>query len=196
MRVRLLLVLMFPAVLPAQLHLTARVGIADHGGHARDVSDADEPTFGPGVTRDASLALGVDRGPWRLGIVVRREAPDLVLAGHTSGIITRDALEAWHGGVELGRRVVGTPSRPTLHVVAGVGVTRWSFPGFDDPARNRLGGWLALDGALPVSGNLDGVLRLGFQRGASLFEEADLPEGYQSLAARRIELSLGLRWRR
>lgn len=196
MPVRLLLVLLLPVVLPAQFHLTARAGIADHGGHARDVSDSDEPTFGPGVTRDATLAIGVDRGSWRLGIVLRRETPDLVLAGHTSGIITRDALAAWHGGLEVGRRVVGGPGVPTLHLIVGAGLTQWSFPGFDDPARHRLGAWLALDGALPLSARLDGVLRLEAQGGQSLFEEADLPEGYQSLAARRIGLSLGIRWRR
>lgn len=196
MRLCLLLTLLLPAALPAQFHLTSRVGIADHTGHARDVTDEDEPTFGPGVTRDASLAIGVDRGPWRLGISVRRETADLVLAGHTSGIITRDALAAWQGGLELGRRIIGGLGAPSLHLLLGAGLTRWSFPGFDDPARNRLGGWLALDGALPLSRRFDGVLRLEILGSTSLFEEADLPEGYQSLVARRIGLSLGLRWRR
>ena len=196
MLVRLLLVLLLPAVLSAQFHLTSRLGVADHSGHARDVTDTDEPTFGPGVTRDVSLSIGVDRGRWRLGVTLRRETADLVLAGHTSGIITRDALAAWQGGVELGRRVVGGTGAPTVHLIAGAGLTRWSFPGFDDPARNRFGGWLALDGALPLSQRFDGVLRLELLSSTSLFEKADLPEGYQSLAARRIGLSLGLRWHR
>jgi hypothetical protein len=194
--VRLLLALLLPVSLPAQLHLTVRVGIADHGGHARDASDPDEPTFGPGVAGNGFFAIGVDRGPWRLALVTGRESPDLVLVGHTSGIITRDALAAWHGGLELGRRVVGPAGAPSIHLLAGVGITRWSFPGFEDPARNRLGGWLALDGALPLAARLHGILRLELMSSSSLFEEADLPEGFESLAARRIALSLGIRWRR
>lgn len=196
MPIRLLLALLLPAAMSAQVHLTSRFGIADHGGHARDATDEDEPTFGPGVTLDATLTLGVDRGPWRVAVVVRRESADLVLVGHTSGIITRDALAAWHGGLELGHRIVGAPGAPSLHVLLGAGFTRWSFPGFDDPARNRLGGWLALDGALSLSRRLDGVLRMELLSGKSLFEQADLPEGYESLTAHRIGLSLGLRWNR
>ena len=196
MPVRLLLALLLPAALPAQVHITTRVGIADHSGHARDLTDEDEPTFGPGVTRDAALALGIDRGPWRLAVTIRRETADLVLAGHTSGIITRDALAAWQGGLEIGRRLIGAPGAPSLHALVGIGVTQWSFPGFEDPARNRVGASLALDGALPMSRRIDGVLRLELLSGKSLFEDADLPEGYQSLAARRVGLSLGLRWHR
>jgi hypothetical protein len=194
--VRLLVALLLPAVLSAQFHLTARAGIADHGGHARDVSDPDEPTFGPGVAGDGAIAIGVDRGPWRIGLVVARETPDLVLAGHSSGIITRDALAAWRGGLELGRRLVGTAGASSIHLMVGVGLTRWSFPGFEDPARNRLGGWLALDGALPLAAHIDGTLRLELMRSSSLFEDADLPEGFEPLQARRVGVSLGLRWRR
>lgn len=196
MPIRLLLALLLPATVSAQFHITARFGIADHSGHARDGSDSDEPSFGPGVSRDGALAVGVDRGAWRLAMVVRRETPDLVLVGNTSGIITRGALAAWHGGVELGRRIVGNRGVAELHILAGVGATRWNFPGFDDPARNRLAGWLALDGGLPLTARLDGVLRLEAMSGSSLFEAADLPEGYESLSARRIELALGLRWHR
>jgi hypothetical protein len=196
MPIRLLLTLLFPAALPAQLHLTARLGVADHSGHARDEADPEQPTFGPGTTRDGTIALGLDRGVWRFAISVRRETPDLVLVGESSGIITRNALESWHAGIELGHRVAGHPALPSLHVLVGAGVTRWSFPGFDYPPRSRLGAWAAMEGATPLVGRLGGVIRLEGMRTASLFEGEDLPEGYESLSARRLGLSLGLRWRR
>jgi hypothetical protein len=196
MSARLLLLLLLPTLLPAQMHITARFGVADHGGHAENAADADQPTFGPGTSRDGTLALGLDRGAWRLALTLRRETPDLVLVGASSGIITRNALAAWHGGAELGRRILGSRDAPQLHVLLGVGVTQWSFPGFEDPARSRLAGTLALEGALGLSGPWHGVLRLEGEAGAGLFDRDDLPEGYQPLGARRIGLSLGVRWHR
>jgi hypothetical protein len=193
---RLLVMLIIPVALPAQLHLTARLGIADHSGHARNATDPEQPTFGPGTTRDGSFAFGLDRGAWRFSVLLRRETPDLVLVGETTGIITRNALEAWHGGVEIGRRLVGKHGASTSHLLVGAGYSRWNFPGFEDPARNRLGAWVAIEGGAPLLAHLEGVLRLEALTSASLFEASDLPDGYESLAAHRLGLSLGLRWRR
>lgn len=193
---RVLLALLIPVALPAQLHLTARFGVADHSGHARNASDPEQPTFGPGTTREGSFSFGLDHGAWRVSVVLRRETPDLVLVGETTGIITRNALEAWHGGVEIGRRLVGGQGESTAHLMVGVGSSRWNFPGFEDPARNRLGAWVAIEGGVSLFSHLEGVLRLEALTSASLFEASDLPGGYESLAAHRLGLSLGLRWRR
>lgn len=194
--VRLMITLLVPAGLSGQLHLTALVGVADHSGHARDLSDVEQPSFGPGTTRESALAIGIDRGPWRIALRFRRETPDLILVGETSGIITRDALAASHGGLEIGRRIAGGPAAPALHVIGGAGVTRWEFPGFEDAPRNRYGAWLALEGGLPLRSHLEGVLRLEALNTGSLFETEDLPEGYSARSARRLGLSLGLRWRK
>jgi hypothetical protein len=196
MRAGLLLSLLLPAALPAQFHATARVGVADHSGHARDDSDTEQPRFGPATSRNAAFALGIDFAAWRIALLIGRETPDLVLVGETTGIITRDALASWQLGLEVGRRLAGHAGAPSLHLLGGGGITRWSFPGFEDPAQTRLGAWLAVEGGTPLVPHLDGVLRFEAMRSGSLFETDDLPEGYQALAARRIGLSLGLRWRR
>jgi hypothetical protein len=80
--------------------------------------------------------------------------------------------------------------------MVGAGYARWQFPGFEDPARNRLSAWVALDAGVPLQSHLEGVVRLDLSTSASLFETSDLPEGYESVAARRLGLSLGLRWRK
>lgn len=196
MLVRLLIALFVPAGLSAQIHFTALVGVADHSGHATDLSDGEHPSFGPATTRESAIALGVDRGPWRIALRFRRESPDLILVGETSGIITRDALSASHLGLELGRRILGHRPEPSLHLVGGAGITRWEFPGFEDAPRNRYGAWLALDGGLPLHAHIEGVLRLEALTSTSLFTSEDLPEGYTSRSARRFGLSLGLRWRK
>lgn len=196
MRIRLLLSLLLPATLPAQWHLAVRTAVIDHAGHAFDALDAEEPTLGPADSRDIGVAVGLDRGRWRAAISVRTDRPDLQLVGGESGIITRGAFQNTDVGVEVGPRLLGRPGAPELHALAGVTVTRWSFPELQDPARNRLALTLATEGSLPLRGHLHGVLRLEGYLGASLFEDADLPEGYQARGARRLGLALGLRWRR
>lgn len=196
MLVRLLIALLIPAGLSAQIHFTALVGVADHSGHASDLSDAEHPSFGPATTRESAIAIGLDRGPWRLALRLRRETPDLVLVGETSGIITRHALAASHLGLEVGRRILGERAAPSLHLVGGGGITRWEFPGFEDAPRNRYGAWLALEGGLPLRSHIEGVLRLEALTSGSLFASEDLPEGYTSRSARRLGLALGLRWRK
>lgn len=197
MRTRFLLLTMLlaPATAAAQWHVTLRTGVAGHSAHADAGSASDEPSFRPGTGIVVAGAAGYEHGPWRVALMVGRETPDLVLRGDDSGLITPDALRALDLGLEVGRRVAGTPGSATLHLSGGVARTRWSFADVDEPPRWRWRGLAALDGALPLAGSLDGTLRLEGAREAGIFLADELPDGYRSHGAWRATMALGVRWR-
>jgi hypothetical protein len=195
-RLALLLILFAPASVVGQFHATAFLGFADHAAHARDHADPEHPAFQPGVSRAFGVAIGFDRAAWRFALVARTEAPDLILGGVSSGLITPNALEAMHVGAEVGRRVAGSGSLPSLHILLGAGVTRWSFPDFEDQPRSRFTGSAALESGIPLGRHFDGVVRLEVAATGSLFDAEDLPEGYEARTGGRGALALGLRWRR
>lgn len=196
MRLRLLALLLTPAALPAQVHLTIRTGFVAHAAHATDGAATGSPTFRPGTAGDIAAALGIDRGAWRAELSLRRAPADLVLRGSDIGVITPDALTATGLAVGLGRRLAGAPERATLHVMLAAERTRWSFPGLAEPARSSWGALVALEGAVPLGGRLHGVVHLDAARSGSLFSDDDLPDGFARKVASRIGLSVGLRLRR
>jgi hypothetical protein len=191
----LFLLLLLPAPAVAQLQLTARAGVVTHGAQADGSGAADDPAFRPGTALDYTVAVGIDRGHWRVALAASHEAPDLILAGKDGGVITPGAFSATEVALEVGRAVAGRSGGPRLHLVAGAARVRWSFSQLDEPDRWRWRGLLALDGALPLAGGIDGVLRLEGSREGGLFRADELPEGYQAHGAWRGAMALGVRWR-
>jgi hypothetical protein len=191
---RLLVLALFPALLPAQVHLTTRTGFVAHGPHAVDKTASDEPSFRPGTAGELALVLGIDRGEWRVAVFLRRAPADLILRGAEAGVITPDALRATGLGLEVGHLLAGRLGQPSLHLLLVLERTNWSFPLLNEPARHGWGGGAALEGAVPLGGRFAGILRLDGARTGSLFSEDELPQGYQRQPATRMGLSLGLRW--
>lgn len=193
MSTRLLMLLLVPVLLPAQVHLTSRVGFAAHGAHAVDRGGADSPSFRPGTGGEVVLALGLDRGAWRVALGARRGPADLILRGSEAGVITPDAITATGLGLELGRRLAGGASGPTLHVLLGAERISWSFPGLDEPSRSGWNAVAALEGEVPLGRMVAGVVRVDGARGSSLFTADELPDGFVVTTASRVGLSVGIR---
>lgn len=190
---RLLALLLLPAVLPAQVHLTVRAGFVAHGAHATDGTATGSPTFRPGTGGEIAAALGADFAAWRVEFAARRAPADLVLRGGDLGVITPDALTATGLAIGLGRRLVGGPGRATVHALLAAEWTRWTFPGLAEPPRSGWGGVLAVEGAVPLGGRLHGVVHLDAARSPSVFSDDDLPDGFARNAASRVGLSVGIR---
>jgi hypothetical protein len=140
-----------------------------------------------------AVGVGRDHGTWRVTLRGRRTHADLVIAGATAGIITTDVLRATAIGAEVGRRVAGTPGAAQLHLLVGVASERWSFEGLDDEARSVTLVTAALEGEVPLSRRLRGIVRLEGGTGTSLFEADELPDGFETRSGRRTALHLGLR---
>ncbi len=190
-----LLLLLLPAPAVAQWHLTARAAVIGHGAQADGSGASDDPAFRPGTDIGYTMAVGVDRHRWRLALAASHEAPDLILAGRDGGVITPGAFTASELALEVGRVVAGRSGGPLLHLMLGAARVRWSFSQLDEPDRWRWRGLLALEGALPLAGSIDGVLRLEGSREAGLFIVDELPDGYQAHGAWRAAMGLGVRWR-
>lgn len=186
---------LFPALLGAQIHLTGSLVIASHGGHSLESGAADQPRILPGPGLGGALTVGLDRGPFRLALVVDRQSgADLQVVGNESGVINRDQINATAFGLEVGARVIGSSDDPSLHLLAGVRSVRWSFVEALDPPTNRLGGVLAAEGAAPLGGGISAVLRADALLAGGILDAEQLPEGYQSETGRRLALMVGLRW--
>jgi hypothetical protein len=179
--------------LAAQVDVTIRAGTARHGAHARDPDAVDHPRFAPGDATTLAAAIGYRRGRTRLALAVRRESPDLVLRGDDAGILTPGVLTATSLSLAASRVVVGTPAVATLALEVGVSRLRWSFAGFDDPPHATWAGLGALEGALPLTRRLQGILRLEGNVGGSMFADEPL-EGYRTTTPLRASLELGLRF--
>ena len=190
-----LMILLVPTI-SAQVHVTAATALVEQAGHATDALDPEGATLGPDVSREVTLGIGIDRGIWRIELIAGRSSPDLLVIGASSGIVTRNVLESTGVTLAAGPRLFGGPHKAELHLLLGATLSRWSFPEFGDPDRNRISATLAAEGALPLAGAIRGVLRLEGSLGASLFDAEDLPEGYQTRGARRMSLGVGLRWQR
>lgn len=191
----ILAAILLPSLLGAQIHLTGSLVIASHGGHSLESSSEDQPRILPGPGLGGALSVGLDKGPFRLAIVVDRQSgADLQVVGNESGVINRDQINATAFGLEVGARVIGSSETPSLHLLAGIRSVRWSFVEVLDPPTTRLGGVLAAEGAAPLGGGISAVLRADALVAGGIFEPEQLPEGYQDEAGRRLALMVGLRW--
>lgn len=195
MRFPLVVVLLcaVPTLLPAQWHLTIGAGEAGTRGHAFAPDDSDTPALRPAPTRDVAVGLGRDHGAWRVAVRARRTHADLVIAGATAGIITTDILRAIAFGAEVGRRIAGDHDAARAHLLVGVARERWSFAGLSDEDRSLTLVTAALEGEVPLSGRLRGVVRLEGGTGSSLFAADEVPDGFETRSGRRTALHLGLR---
>lgn len=184
-----------PLPLAAQFHLAASAGAATAAGHARAPDEPGEPVLRPDPTRDAAISAGMDRAGWRLAARARRTHADLVIRDDEAGIVTVDVLRATALGLEVGRRLVGTPTTPALWLSGGVASERWSFPEIAEEARTRLLLTVALEGEVPLGARFQGTVRLEAGSSPSAFTTEELPEGFATERARRGAMHVGIRWR-
>lgn len=175
-----------------QLQLVASSGRA--AGHARADADPDRPEVAPHHPVTLGVTVVRPLGAWHLAGSVRRTHADLAISGGEAAVVTRGALRAWGAGVELGRRVVGTPSSPSVTLGLGASVERWSFPTSGGEPRFIPVGHGALEGRVPLARRWLGIVRGEAAVSGSLFTSSDLPPDYAVRVGRRWGIGIGVGW--
>lgn len=180
--------------LDAQWYAALTGGRAGTVGHARSTDDAPDSRAELLPWRPATLALriGRDLSDWRVGIEARRTTSDLAARGEGTVLVTTNVADAWGAGVEVTRRLAGGAGRPALRAGVGVLAERWSFDLDGGDARWRLAAQGVLDAGVPLWRRWSGVIRAEAALGRSLFDEAELPVGYELRPAVRHGVAIGV----
>ena len=180
--------------LTAQWHVALTGGRAGTAGHARSTDDVPDGRAELRPWRPATLALrvGRDLGHWRVSAEVRRTTADLAISGEATVVITTGAIDAWGSGIEVTRRIAGKPGKPALRAGVGAVAERWSFDLDGGDARWRLAAQGVLDASIPLWRGWSGVLRAEAALGQSLFDEDELPLGYEVRRAVRHGIAVGV----
>ena len=192
LRSTLLVLLCVTSPLTAQVEVTLRLAAVQDGAHATADAVIDAPRLRAGDGLEPALAAALRRGDWRIAVGVGRRTADLALRGEGSGILTVDALRAVTVGNELVRRMAVGSGAVSLGI--GITRTRWTFPGLADPARWRWGVVASLESELPLAAHWALVGRVDAMRHGGVFDEDELPAGYQRTTPIRLGVGTGLRW--
>jgi hypothetical protein len=185
-----LLVLSAPSALNAQWSVALLSGSATSHGDARDDSDPAHPEFHADRPATLTVAIARETGRWRVGVEAHHSTADLSEVSASAAVTTFRAFEAWGAGFELGIRLAGDPSRPTLRAGVGAGGDRWSFAGA--PARWRTAARGALEADFPIGRRWSVVVRGEAAAGPSVFTSEELPEGFKQRAMWRTGFALGI----
>lgn len=181
-----------PITLHAQWRLALLHGSANSHGDAQADIDPEHPELHAErpATWTFSLARGI--GAWRIEVGMHRTSADLAEVGGTSRISTNGVLAAWGTGIELTRRVAGRAGSTALLAGAGVTIDRWTFDLVDASPRTRWAARGVLEVDLPITPKWGAVIRGELLFGPSVFQSAELPEGFSTRAATRLGLVLGV----
>lgn len=180
--------------LSAQWHVALTGGRAGTAGHARSIEDVPDGRAELRPWRPGTIALrvGRDLGNWRVNAEVRRTTADLAISGEATVLITTGAIDAWGSGIEVTRSIAGGPGKPALRAGVGAIAERWSFDLDGGDARWRLAAQGVLDASVPLWRQWSGIVRAEAAFGRSLFDEDELPAGYELRSAVRHGMAIGV----
>jgi len=181
-----------PPPLAAQWSLALETAFSHYGGGSRDTA-ADPTAIRP---HDATLVgLRLDRRFGRLGIGVAAAlaGPDVIAENSSAGAIVKGALGLFEIAPEAAVLVGRTQSGVAVRFHAGPLIDVWAPEGED--ARTRVGGHAGLSLEWPFSARFAGSVRAGVALTGSLFNEAELPGGFELRGLWRRSVSLGVRYR-
>ncbi len=196
MRHAVLLVLSLGAALPARLSAQWSVALeaafSYYGGGSRDTA-ADPTAIRP--HHPTIVGLRVDRRFGRLGVGVAAAlaGPDVIVENSQAGAIIKDALDSYEIAPEAALVVGRTDGGVAVRIHAGPLVDMWSPAGAD--TRTRVGGHAGLSLEWPLSDRFAGSVRAAAALTGSLFENGELPGGFELRAMWRRSVSLGVRYR-
>jgi len=128
-----------------------------------------------------------------VGVSAALANPDVIAENSSAGAIVKDALDLFEIAPEAAVLVGRTPSGVAVRFHAGPLIDVWAPQGED--ARTRVGGHAALSLEWPLTARLAGSVRGGVALTSSLFNEGELPGGFELRAMWRRSVSLGLRYR-
>ena len=196
MRYRALLALGLAIALPsglmAQWSVAFEATASYYGGASRDTA-ADPISVRPHHPTSFGLRLERCFGQLGVGVSAALAAPDVIAENSSAGAIVKDALDLFEIAPEAAVLVGRTPSGVAVRFHAGPLIDVWAPQGED--ARTRVGGHAALSLEWPLTARLAGSVRGGVALTSSLFNEGELPGGFELRAMWRRSVSLGLRYR-
>lgn len=190
--IALVLVLTTPAVAAAQFDLTVLGGGVAITGHAQGEDAAHTGTVHPQGGFEPTVAFGYQHDRWRGGLILTRRSPGLILEDAEAGVTAPDAFRAVTIGAEIGHDLFRNGDAAVTGSV-GITRTRWSFQTSNDVPRWRWGAMAALEGALPLAQHFAMITRVSAARTSSLFDDGELPDGFEPAAGNRYGVSVGLR---
>jgi len=177
----------------AQWSLGLDLGASRFSGTARDTSAAGPATAGPG--HPTTLALRVDRrsGSAGVGVSVLYASVGVTEENGDFAVVQKDLLTFVEVAPEVSWRFARTDSGAALRLHAGPVADVWHPDG--STSRTLIGARGALSVEWPIAGRLAGSVHAGAVVTGAVFEEDDLPAGFQRRATWRRSASVGLRYR-
>jgi len=158
-----------------------------------EAPDGTGPDGRPTMTWPVVLRIEHGREGLRVGISGSVVRPGLELIGPEFTVTARPAFRVLSLAAEFSARAARLPQGGSIRVHLGVPAERWSFPGYTDPPRWRIGiaGGAALE--VPLAARLSG--RFGVALGtlfASPLSNAELTDEYATTPVWRESVRAGL----
>ena len=175
-----------PAV--AQWGLSGEIGVARFGGTSRDTSEARVAPYRP-----TTFAMRLDRalGSTRVELAVQYAKTGFAGERDNIAIVQYDVGSFWElapdASVRLARFGAGVDAR----LEAGPVVDLWKVEG---DTRTRVGGRAAAALEWPIARAFTGSLRVSGALTGSVFDAAEVPDGVERVATRRVAVAIGLRY--
>ncbi|HYT04310.1 MAG TPA: hypothetical protein VEM13_05445 [Gemmatimonadales bacterium] len=178
--------------LAAQWSVALEAAASYYGGASRDTA-ADPTAIRP--HHPTGLGVRVDRRLGRLGVGVAAALarPDVIVENSGAGAILKGALDLYEIAPEATVLVSRASSVVAVRVHAGPLIDIWSPSG--EGTRTRLGGHAGLSLECPIGGRFAGSIRAGGALTGSLFDDGELPSGFERRAMWRSSVALSLRYR-
>jgi len=187
------LLVLGPALLPAQWSVGIGFGIARYYGATAAADDSVEGSVHPYRPTTVNATVGRDWGAVRLDLTVEYGEPGLAAEVPDGAFIETTAAHYEALRPELSVRLAGVGAGGALRLGAGPEFVLWNMTGFDP--RILPGGHAALAYEWPVAGRLLGSIRAGVSLSPSVFREVDLPSDFERRMMVRPSITIGLRLR-
>jgi hypothetical protein len=186
------LALVAPAGLAAQWSVALEATASYYDGASRDTA-ADPISVRPHHATSFGLRLERCFGQVGVGVTAALAGPDVIAENSSAGAVVKDALGLFEIAPEATVLVGRTQSGVAVRFHAGPLLDVWTPEGAD--ARTRVGGHAGLALEWPLSTRFAGSVRAGVALTSSLFNEGELPDGFELRAMWRRSVSLAVRYR-
>jgi hypothetical protein len=115
----------------------------------------------------------------------------LAAEGPSVAVVQYDVGTLWEIALETSIRVASLGRGAEIRVDGGPAIDLWDF---DGERRNRWGGRAGVSLEWPLARVLSGYARVGGVLTGSVFDAADVPDGIERVATRRVAVAIGLRY--
>jgi len=182
-----------PSPLAGQWGLEVEFAASRFSGTARDTTAAGPASSGP--SHPTVVALRLDRrvGSVGVGLGLSYASVGVREEGREFAVVQKDVLTFVELAPEISWRCARTDSGAALRLHAGPVADVWHPDG--GTSRTLIGARGALSVEWPITGRLASSVHAGAVVTPPVFEQGDLPAGFERRATWRRWVSLGLRYR-